>query len=151
VKLQSSAGPMNPEQLFPPYQREERMKFSELLRVSRGRAGVTFRAAHQLTRAIAQILGNRDYGIALGMLSDYEAMGRLPRHIAKILSLCVVYCMDVRELMEAAGVRIDDSAKLPLPAPDARLQLRSRFQDRAAHPGSRGIVTGYARPAGARP
>lgn len=151
VKLQSRAGPMNLEQLFPPYPREERMRFSELLRVSRGRAGLTFRAAHQLTRAIAQILGNRDYGIALGMLSDYEAMGRLPRHIAKILSLCVAYCMDVRDLMEAAGVRIDDSAKLPLPVPDARLQVHARFLDRAAHSGTSGIVTGYARSAGAQP
>jgi hypothetical protein len=59
--------------------------------------------------------------------------------------------MDVRELMEAAGVRIDDSAKLPLPIPDARLQSRSEFLDHAAPPGTNGIVTGYARSAGARP
>ena len=65
------------------------MRFSDLLRISRGRTGLTFRAAHHLTRAIARILGNPEYGIALGMLSDYEAMGRLPRHIAKILSLCI--------------------------------------------------------------
>ena len=60
------------------------MKFSDLLRISRGRTGLTFRAAHRLTRAIAQILGNQEYAIALGLLSDYEAMGKLPRHIAKI-------------------------------------------------------------------
>jgi hypothetical protein len=151
LKVQSRAGPMNLEQLFPLYQREERIRFSELLRISRRRAGLTFRAAHRLTHAIAHILGNDEYGIALGMLSDYEAMGRLPRHIAKILSLCVVYCMDVRELMEAAGVRFDDSAKLPLPTPDARLQVRSELLDPAAHPGTNVIVTGYARSAGARP
>jgi hypothetical protein len=151
VKLQPRAGPMDLEQLLPPYQREERMRFSELLRISRRRAGLTFRAAHRLSRAIAHILGNCEYGIAVGMLSDYEAMGRLPRHIAKILSLCVVYCMDVRELMEAAGVRIDDSAKLTLLLPDARLQIRSEFLDHAARSGTNGIVTGYARSAGARP
>ena len=63
------------------------------------------------------------------MLSDYEAMGRLPRHIAKILSLCVVYCMDVWELMEAAGVHVDDSAKLPLLIPDGASQFAPTFCD----------------------
>jgi hypothetical protein len=151
VKLQSRAGPMDLEQFFPPHPREGGMKFSDLLRISRGRVGLTFRAAHGLTRLIAQILGNREYGIALGMLSDYEAMGKLPRQIAKILSLCVVYCMDVRELMAAGGVDIDDSAKLPLPVPNGRLQLRSDFLDSARHPRSSGVVAGYARSAGAQP
>jgi hypothetical protein len=42
-------------------------------------------------------------------------MNRLPRHIAKLISLCIVYCLDIRELLEAAGVYIDDSSKMPLP------------------------------------
>jgi hypothetical protein len=151
MNLQPRAGSMNLAQVFPPHYSEERMRFSDLLQRSRGRAGLTFRAAHQLTRAMARILGNRDYAIALGMLSDYEAMGRLPRHLAKILSLCVVYCMDVRELMAAAGVYIDDSAKLPLPIPDGRLQLRSEFPDDAARSEKDGIVTGYTRSDRAQP
>jgi hypothetical protein len=151
VKMQPRTVPMNLELPFPPHQREERMRFSDVLRISRGRAGLTFRAAHRLTRVMAQMLGNREYAIALGMLSDYEAMGKLPRHIAKILSLCAVYCMDVRELMESAGVHIDDSAKLSLPIPDGRLQIRSQFLDNAAHSRTSGIVTDYARSVGARP
>ena len=75
---------------------------------------MTFREAHNLTRMMAQMQGDREYAIALGMLSDYEAIAKLPRHIAKILTLCAVYCMDVRVLMEAAGVNIDDSAKLAI-------------------------------------
>jgi hypothetical protein len=150
VGLQPRAGPANPEPFLPPSP-EGPLKFSDLLRVSRGRAGLTFRAAQQLTRAIARILGNREYGIALGMLSDYEAMGRLPRHITKILSLCMVYCMDVRELMESAGVRIDDSAKLSLPISDGRLAVPSELLEYSAHSGTSGIVDGYARAAAARP
>jgi hypothetical protein len=97
--------------------REEKSKtLSELLRLSRRRTGLTFRAAHDLTLALAGIMGNRDYAIALGMLSDYEVMGKLPRQPAKILSLCIVFCMDFWQLMKAAGVDIDESAKLPLPA-----------------------------------
>ncbi len=133
VRLHPRTRPSEFPPLSPPrYRREERMRFSDLLRVSRGRTGLTFRAAHRLTRSVAQILGNREYAIALGMLSDYEALGRLPRHIAKILSLCAVYCMDFRELMAAAGVEVDDSAKLPLPALDGRLHFRSEFPSVAA-------------------
>lgn len=103
----------------------------ELLRISRGRTGLTFRSAHGLTRAIARIMGNPDYQIALGMLSDYEVMGKLPRHAAKILSLCILYCMDIWELLEAAGVYIDESARLPLPVP-SQLQLSSPYVDGSA-------------------
>lgn len=109
------------------------MKFSDLLRSSRGRTGLTFRAAHRLTRTIAQVLGNQEYAIALGLLSDYEAMNRLPRHIAKILSLCIVYCMDVVDVMESAGVCIDDSAKLPLPLPDHGLPLHADYLETVAY------------------
>ena len=114
---------------FPQPSGKERMKFSDLLRVSRCRTGLTFRAAHRLTRAVADILGSRDYAVALGLLSDYEAMGRLPRHIAKIISLCVIYCIDIHELMEAAGVNIDDSAKIRIPMRDHPLHPHPDLQD----------------------
>lgn len=143
MKLPSSAGQLESGPL-PPYAGEGKMSFSDLLRISRARAGLTFRAAHGLTRTIAQILGSQEYVIALGQLSDYEAMGKLPRHIAKILSLCIIYCMDIRDLMEAAGVSIDDSAKLPLPIPDRRPQIRSDLQDHAVRHGTDGGVTRYA-------
>lgn len=147
VMLPARAGPIDLERLAPPPHRTETetMSLSHLLRTSRRRTGLTFRAAHRLTRAIAQILGSREYAIALGLLSDYEAMGRLPRHIAKILSLCVLYCMDIRELMEAAGVHIDDSAKLALPIADGGFLASADFLDNAA-PYS-GLV-GYAQSAG---
>ncbi len=107
--------------------RETRIKtLSELLRISRGRTGLTFRSACALTHTIARIMGNPDYQIALGMLSDYEVMRKLPRQAAKILSLCIVYCMDLWELLKAAGVYIDESAKLPLPEP-FRLHLSSPY------------------------
>lgn len=154
VKLQSTAGIMNLHRPFPPpfvspHPTEEGKRFSDLLRISRARAGLTFRAAHQLTRAMGQILARSEYAVALGMLSDYEAMGRLPRHVAKILSLCAVYCMDFRDLMKAAGVHIDDSAKLPLSIFDDRLQP-SPEPHRLMSLGTGDIVTGYARAASAQ-
>src|SRR6202022_3236599 len=37
----------------------ERLKLSDLLRLSRRRSGLTFRQAHRLTRAAAQLLGDQ--------------------------------------------------------------------------------------------
>lgn len=104
------------------------MGFSTLLRVSRSRAGLTLRAAHEMTMRIARLLGNRDYSIALGLLSDYEAMNKLPRHVAKIMSLCIIYGIDPCELMGACGIHIDDSNKAPL-YPHDRQAICARAHD----------------------
>lgn len=85
------------------------LSLSRLLRLSRSRAGLTLRAAHEMTTRIAKFLGRREYAIALGLLSDYEAMNRVPRHVAKIVSLCVIYGIDLFQLLESAGICIDDS------------------------------------------
>ena len=132
LKIEPSCRQMQGEQSSPPSPGKQRMQFSDLLRVSRARTGLTFREAHKFTDTIAQMLGNRGYAIALGLLSDYEATSRLPRHIAKIISLCSIYCMDVRELMEVAGVNIDDSAKTPLPARDHTVQFPISWAARSA-------------------
>ena len=97
-----------------------RTSVSTLLRRSRARCGLTLRAAHQMTMRIARLLGNREYGIALGQLSDYEATNMVPRHVAKILSLCTIYGIDPFELMRTGGIHIDDSDKAPLLFDDAR-------------------------------
>jgi len=104
--------------------KKQSMSFSDLLRASHLRTGLTFRAAHVLTEEIAHILADRSYAISLGLLSDYEAMDRLPRHIAKIISLCIIYCIDFRELMETTGLNIDDSSKMPIPMVPGPLPFR---------------------------
>jgi hypothetical protein len=118
--------------------------FSGLLRAARGRTGLTFRAARQLTGAIARILASPDYAIGLGLLSDYEAMDRVPRHITKIISLCITYCLDIRQLMEAAGVYIDDSGKMPLPVIDSLVASVPDFLDSAEQYRTIGLGAGYA-------
>jgi hypothetical protein len=136
--------PLNLEPRLPC--RKENMTFSDLLRASRCRTGLTFREAHRLTRVIANIQGNPDYSVALGLLSDYEAIGRLPRHIAKIISLCIIFCMDIRELLEVAGVTIDDSAKMPLVMHEPSLPARANLLDEAPYYRTSGIGTRYSRP-----
>ncbi len=97
------------------------MSLSTLLRSSRARTGLTLRAAHQKTVRVAQLLQNPEYRIPLGLLSDYEAVDRFPRHIAKIISLCVVYGIDFWQLMKAGGSQIDDAGKAPLFDPEFRI------------------------------
>jgi hypothetical protein len=99
-------------------------EFSMLLRASRLRAGLTFRAAHKMTLRIAGLLQNAEYSISVGLLSDYEAMNKLPRHIAKIVSLCVIYGLDPFVMMEAGGIYIDDSDKVSLFSDHERAVLR---------------------------
>ena len=94
--------------------RTGRMSFSNSIRVSRASTGLTLRATHEMTVIVAQLLGNRDYGIALGLLSDYEATDKLPRHVPKIMSLCIVYGIDPWDLLKASGIDVDDSDKAPL-------------------------------------
>lgn len=101
------------------------MSLSSLLRISRARNGLTLRAAHQKTVRVAQLLRNPDYRIPLGLLSDYEAIDRFPRHIAKIISLCVVYGIDFWQLMQAGGSQIDNAGKSPMFSP--RFGIRDDF------------------------
>jgi hypothetical protein len=87
------------------------MTLSQLIRISRLRTGLTFREAHKTTTLIACLLQNRAFRISLGLLSDYEAVNKVPRHIEKIIALCVVYGIDPCELLTAAGITLRDSAK----------------------------------------
>jgi hypothetical protein len=101
-------------EMFGPPAALNKIGFSSLLRLSRRRTGITFREAHKMTLQIAHLLRNRNFGIAASLLSDYEAMNKIPRHIAKIISLCVIYGIDPVDLLQAGGVRTDDSARLPI-------------------------------------
>jgi len=114
ARFEPTCGAMKSELLPAASDDASGMSFSKLLRVSRSRAGLTLRAAHELTLRVAHQLQDRHFRIALGLLSDYEATDKLPRHVAKIITLCVVYGIDPWELMEAGGIRIDDSNKAAL-------------------------------------
>jgi len=92
-----------------------KMILPQLIRISRLRTGLTFREAHKTTVLIARLLRNRAFRISLGLLSDYEAVNKVPRHVEKIIALCVVYGIDPREMLTAAGITIRDHAKRPLP------------------------------------
>jgi hypothetical protein len=98
-----------------PSQRELRRTSSrapvgELIRLSRLRAGFSFREASALSRPIAEAVGDEMYFTAVGTLSEYETLAYLPRHVQKIISICILYNIRFWELLTASGIRVDPRA-----------------------------------------
>ncbi len=111
----------------------------ELIRLSRIRTGLSFREAMSLSRKIAADLGDETYFTALGTLSDYETRSQPPRHVQKIISLCILYCIGFWDFLRASALPVDslDGEPIPyelvpgaLPRPDARLSEQETEDDR---------------------
>jgi hypothetical protein len=102
-----------------------KLTLSRLLRMSRCRTGLTFRQAHNMTLRIAELMQNCNFAISVGLLSDYEAINKLPRHIAKIITLCAIYGIDVYDLLNAAGVDINDVAKCGIAMSDRSIRKKA--------------------------
>jgi hypothetical protein len=86
-----------------------------LLARARSRSGLPFRKASAKSRWVADALRDERYFCAPGSLTDYETRPRLPVHIHKIVSLCVLYSLGFWEILTAAGLDIDDSGHQPIP------------------------------------
>jgi hypothetical protein len=87
----------------------------QLLRLSRLRAGISFREASAESRWIARAFRDQTYFAAPGTLSDYENTPSPLRHVQKILSLCMLYCIDFWSFLRAEGVPVDALGPDPLP------------------------------------
>ncbi len=99
------------------------LTLAAMTRQSRERIGLCFRQAQAMTKVVAEKMGDADYSIALGSLSDAETKETLPRHIPKVFSLCVIYAMDFWEYLRAGGIPVDELRGRPIPreilTPDA--------------------------------
>ena len=109
---QRSAIWQRPRLPFPP---SPQPSLSALLRNSRLRLGVSFREASSTSRWIASTLSDELYFAAPGTLSDYETLSSPPRHIQKIITLCVLYCIDFRGFLRACGLPFDQERREPIP------------------------------------
>ena len=87
----------------------------QLLRISRIRVGLSFRDASALSRSIAGTLADQMYFTAAGTLSDYEDRSSPPRHIQKIISLCILYCIDCWTFLRAARLPLEALGNDSLP------------------------------------
>jgi hypothetical protein len=94
---------------------DPRADLRQLVRISRMRVGVSFREASAASRWIARMLADPMYFAAAGTLSDYENVASPLRHVQKIISLCILYCIDFWSFLRAAGIPVDFLGNDPLP------------------------------------
>jgi hypothetical protein len=107
-----SAALPKPQPLFAP---NLQTNLKDLLRSSRLRMGLSFRDASGMSRWIASTLSDQLYFAAPSTLSDYETLSAPPRHIQKIITLCVLYCIDFQGFLRACGLPLDQNGHEPIP------------------------------------
>jgi hypothetical protein len=86
-----------------------------LLRNARLRAGLSFRQASEMSRAVATALGDKRYFTSPGSLSDYEASDTPPRHIHKLFTVAILYSIRFGDLLNVFGLGLNEAAKTPIP------------------------------------
>jgi hypothetical protein len=89
--------------------------FRDLLRHSRTSAGLSFREASSTSRLIADRLSNELYFTAASTLSDYEVLSAPPRHIEKIITLCVLYGIGFNQFLRASGFPLGQAGRESIP------------------------------------
>jgi hypothetical protein len=90
-------------------------RLSRLLRTARLRMGLSFREASAMSRRIASELGDPQYFVASGSLSDYEARDTPPRHVHKALTLCAVYGLHFSTFLKVIGLNVGEAGTNPIP------------------------------------
>jgi len=90
-------------------------KLSRMLRRARLRTGMSFREASAMSRRIASELGDKQYFAAPGSLSDYEAIDAPPRHVHKVITLCVVYGLQFSTFLNSIGLHLEEAGQDPIP------------------------------------
>ena len=110
-----TSGPAGPRR--PQLRRSSNSQISlrELLLAGRIGAGFSFRDASSASRMIAQVFSDASYFAAPSTLSDYETLSEPPRHIQKIITLCVLYGIEFREFLRIAGLPLDQQGRDPMP------------------------------------
>jgi hypothetical protein len=86
-----------------------------LLRAARLRAGLSFRHASEMSRAVADALHDKRYFTSPGSLSDLEARDAPPRHIHKLLTVAVLYSIRVGELLNLFGLELNGDGMAAIP------------------------------------
>jgi len=87
----------------------------ELVRSSRIRSGFSFREASALSRQIAEALADELYFTAIGTLSEYETLVHPPRHVQKIIAICILYGIGFWDFLTASGITVGPMAGEPMP------------------------------------
>lgn len=99
------------------------IKLSSLLRNGRSRMNLSLREASDLSRRMSGSLQDRRYFISQSSLCNYEVLDTPPRHLQKLVTLCVIYGLDFQLLLAATGVNLEEAGAEFMPD-----HLASRLQ-----------------------
>jgi hypothetical protein len=95
------------------------------LRRYRERAGLNLRQVHALTVNVSELTGDASYVVSQSCLFRCELGNALPRHISKIISLCIVYGVSLWEILHGAGIQIvPDAGRRMSDSPEADTTAR---------------------------
>ena len=91
--------------------------FGRLLKRTRKSRNLSVREASRISRTIAETLEDDRYGTSSSSFSDYELQNSPPRDFHKIRTLCSVYGLQFRSVMERIGVDLTDAGTESMPDP----------------------------------
>lgn len=136
-----TAGDQAEDKVRPEEFLDEPTSLGNLLVKSRMNAGLSFREASSISRAIADSLSNKHYFIAPGTLSDYETLREPPRHIPKMIALSLIYAINFDRLLQFSGLPLEMAGQEFMPdgimgrrVPGANHKARGRIQNTAPNP-----------------
>jgi transcriptional regulator with XRE-family HTH domain len=86
-----------------------------LIHRGRSRAGLTLAQAARLAGTVAQAVGDQRYAIAPSTLSDYEGQTVPPRHLEKVMTLCLIYGIPLIDFVRAEGFAPEHLGQHPMP------------------------------------
>lgn len=104
----------------------EQTSLEGLLRYSRTSLGLSLREASSISRLIADTLSDELYFTAASTLSDYEALSAPPRHIQKIVTLCLLYRIGFEQFLRTSGFPLGRAGSEPIPDALVPRQLPGR-------------------------
>jgi len=113
--VQPHSTSVSPQHRQPLHTSSSQTSLKDLIRLSRLRAGLSLREASKLTRWLAQTLTDELYFAAASTLSDYETLLTPPRHIQKIITLCIVYSIGFWDFLRASELSLESAGNEPIP------------------------------------
>ena len=96
-----------------PLSQEEEL--GALLHNARITMRLSLREASQVTRKIADLLGDDRYFISPSSLCDYELSNTAPRHLQKDITLCSLYGLRFQTFLRAIGIGPEAADSEPMP------------------------------------
>jgi hypothetical protein len=93
----------------------ERQSFGQLITAVRRRLRLSTREAARTSRMVADRLNDDRYACSSSSLSDYELRGAPPRDLHKVITLCSIYGLQFRSVIQAAEIDLAHSGTESMP------------------------------------